>query len=123
MEELRTIEHNIKKEYSNLKKNKHRSRTLENILLKKQQLEENFSQYKKILKTFQFRLSPSEWNIEVESYGAIKIFFSECIRILDNTIVNVIENTTANQNYKPSLTISLNPLLTLTCRDQTVTLS
>ena len=84
-DELIKIEAFIKKEYSNLAKNKNRPRSLENINVKTVQLNELFNKYKVILKTFENRLADKHWQAEYLAYDALKLIYKSCLNILENT--------------------------------------
>lgn len=87
MDRLRELEAHIKREFSNLVKSKHRPRTLNGIETKRQQLQANFSEYRTLLKSFEFRIKTCKWNEEVELYAAIKLIYAQSIQILDNTVI------------------------------------
>lgn len=87
MDRLRELEAHIKREFTNLVKSKHRPRTLGGIETKRQQLQAHFSEYRTLLKTFEFRIKSCRWNEEVELYSAIKLIYAQSIQILDNTVI------------------------------------
>lgn len=88
MDRLRELETHIKREFANLVKSKYRSRTLNGVKTKRQQLQAHFSEYRQLLESFEFRIKSSEWNEEVEIYGAIKLIYAQSIQILDNTVIS-----------------------------------
>lgn len=87
MNQLREIEQLISKEHLNLQKSKYRARSLENILNKKENLNQNIERYRKILKSYEHRISAKEWNSEVETYSAVKLRYNQCITLLDTSEV------------------------------------
>lgn len=88
MDRLKIIESQIKKEYLNLEKSKLRTRTLHGIQAKRTLLQEYFSEYRTLLKTFEFRLKTTTWNEAVETYASLRKIYEKCIKILDNTTIS-----------------------------------
>lgn len=85
MNRLRFIEDETKREYQNLKKSINRARTLQGILLKSEKLKDLRKEYKTVLHSFQYRLSPKDWQLEVAYYEKLKSVFEDCQKILDNS--------------------------------------
>lgn len=98
MEKLREIEAYLIKEHKNLSKSKYRPRTSNNIEQKRNSLQENFTNYRKVLKSLEGVLKPSAWNKEVELYSTIKSLYASCITILNNSKVIEIENNNQAEN-------------------------
>ena len=112
MDKLRQIEVYLRKEYRNLNKSKHRPRTLRNIEIKTQLIQENFTEYKKLLKTFEHRISTSKWNTEVETYSALKLIVKQSIDILNNSIITRLDyesepELSSIKHLKPNVETSL----------------
>lgn len=85
MNRLRFIEDETKREYQNLKKSINRARTLQGILQKSEKLKDLRKEYKTVLNSFQCRLSPNDWQLEVAYYEKLKPVFEDCQKIIDNS--------------------------------------
>lgn len=85
MNRLRDIEEETKREHQNLKKSINRARTLQGILQKSEKLKDFRNEYKTILKSYEYRLTPKVWDLEVTNYEKLKLIFEECHTILDRS--------------------------------------
>lgn len=84
LEELAAV---ISQNYTNIHNSKNRPRTLQGIEEKKRLLEDSITEYKRILKTFEHRLTKDDWIEQVTTYEAIKTKYQLAIKLLDNTII------------------------------------
>ena len=71
MSELKRVQDIIIKEYQNLNKSKSRTRTFQGILEKRQNLQDNFREYYRLVKASEQRLSVTEWNSLVDTFNEV----------------------------------------------------
>ena len=84
-QQLINIKGALIKEFENLRKNKNRPRSEQNINEKKFKIHELTVEYKSTLQKLEFKLKINEWNIELEKYQEIKILYTKSNEILDKT--------------------------------------
>lgn len=84
---LLPIKETITKEYTNLYKNKTRSRSLENINEKIKRLNDLYNKYKAILNKLKSTLIPVIWNTEYEKFEVLKMTYLAAIKILEESII------------------------------------
>lgn len=89
MSELKRVQDIIIREYQNLNKSKSRSRTLQGILEKRQNLQDNFREYFRLVKECEHRLNVTEWNNLVDTFNEVKFKYSLSLQILDNSQIVV----------------------------------